>query len=495
MRSTSPLLRLRLWQRLFLAFAALSGCALLGFLAWQQRAFRSGFVDYLDAVALERLAPAAERLSSAYAVHGDWRFLRDAPRSLGDYVEPEHRPPHPDGPPRDEPRGPPPPGDDRAPPDRDARDRPTGPPPGPPDLMPRLLLVDASGQPVAGNPTVRSDAPSIAVSLDGRAIGTLRLARQPELSGAIDRAFARAQTRDALVASAAILCGALLLAFALAKRLLAPVRALAQGTRALADGDYRRRVDASRGDELGELAEDFNHLAATLERNREARRQWGADIAHELRTPLSVLRGEVQALQDGVRVPSPSAFDSLHAECERLGSLVEDLYQLALADAGALEYRFEPVDFAELAQQAAAMQVAACADEQITLELPASKVLPVRGDARRLAQLVDNLLANSRRHTDAPGRIRLTLEADATRARLLVDDTPPGVPPDALPRLFERLYRVEASRTRARGGAGLGLAICRAIVDAHGGRIDAQASPLGGLRIAVELPLLVETSS
>jgi two-component system sensor histidine kinase BaeS len=118
--------------------------------------------------------------------------------------------------------------------------------------------------------------------------------------------------------------------------------------------------------------------------------------------------------------------------------------------------------------------------------------LVVRGDARRLAQLVDNLLANARRHTEAPGRIRLTLPVRDGIVRLVVDDTPPGVPEAALPKLFDRLYRVDAARSRAHGGAGLGLAICRAIVAAHGGRIDAQASPLGGLRIVVELPLAAQ---
>ncbi|MBA8887623.1 two-component system sensor histidine kinase BaeS [Dokdonella fugitiva] len=500
-------LRLRLWQRLFIAFALLSGAVLLGFLAWQQHAFRGAFLDYLDAVALRRLAPSAERLATAYAEHGDWQFLRSAPRRLGDYVEldrwrprgrPDAAPPPGDVPPPPAdlppPPGdmPPPPPGDMPPPDDAAREPRRGPPRGPPDLMQRLLLVDAQGERVVGNPHVSADAPSIAVMLDGREVGRLRLGRQPELGDAIDSAFARAQARDALIAGLAILALALPLAFALARRLLAPVRALAQATRALADGDYARRVDASRSDELGELAGDFNHLALTLDRNREARRAWGADIAHELRTPLSVLRGEVQALQDGVRLPTPAAFDSLQAECERLGGLVEDLYQLALADAGALEYRFEPLDFAELVQQAAAMQVAGCADDGLALELPAASRIVVRGDARRLAQLVDNLLANARRHTESPGRIRLALSARDGSVRLVVDDTPPGVPSQALPKLFDRLYRVDAARSRVHGGAGLGLAICRAIVDAHEGRIDAQPSPLGGLRIVVELPLAAE---
>ncbi|MEP7043028.1 MAG: ATP-binding protein, partial [Dokdonella sp.] len=246
---------------------------------------------------------------------------------------------------------------------------------------------------------------------------------------------------------------------------------------------------ATRADELGALAADFNHLAASLEQHREARRQWGADIAHELRTPLSVLRGEVQALQDGVRAPTAQAFDSLYAECERLGSLIEDLYQLALADAGALDYRFENLALADVVREAIDLQRRTCSDAGLSIEEAIDEVPLLRGDARRLAQLVDNLLANARRYTDTPGLIRVELTRVGHSIRLLIEDTPPGVPAADLPHLFDRLYRVERSRSRAGGGAGLGLAICRAIVAAHDGRIDAQPSPLGGLRVVIELPV------
>ena len=353
--------------------------------------------------------------------------------------------------------------------------------------MPRLALFDVGGDRIVGRPDVPADAPTVDIELEGRRIGALRLAPQPEISDATDVAFARAQLRNALIAAVAMLALALLLAFALARWLLEPVRALAAGTRALAAGDYARRIDVARGDELGRLAVDFNHLATTLEQARETRRRWGADIAHELRTPLSVLRGEIQALQDGVRAPTPAALDSLNAECERLGGLIEDLYQLSLADAGALEYRFERVDLGEIVHDALDLQHRACADAGLALESDIGAI-PIRGDARRLAQLVANLLANARRYTDAPGRIRVEAKATRDGARLVIEDTPPGVSADALPRLFDRLYRVESSRSRAAGGAGLGLAICRAIVEAHGGRIEASTSALGGLRVVVDLP-------
>jgi len=330
-------MQLRLWQRLFIAFATLSVLALAGFAAWQQQEFRRGFLGYLDEVALERLQPAGVRLANAYAETGSWDFLRAQPNRFGELIDlrPQRRdrrpPPDADAnsnrappfPPDDAP--PAPPGEFDGPPGGPPPGRP--PPHGPPDLMPRLLLLDASGAFVAGNRNVPLDAPSTPVELEGRRIGTLHLAPLPQLNDVLDLAFAREQVRNATLTGIAVLAGAFVLAFALARWLLKPVHALAEGTRALAAGNYERRLGVERKDELGRLAEDFNHLAATLEQHREARRRWGADIAHELRTPLSVLRGEIQALQDGVRQTTPAALDSLQAECDRLGGLIEDLYQ------------------------------------------------------------------------------------------------------------------------------------------------------------------------
>src|SRR6185312_440490 len=227
-------MRLHLWLRLFLAFALLSGAALFGFAAWQQHGFRRGFIDYLDQAALQRLAPAAARLAAAYAEHGGWDFLRNDPRRFGEYVEgrdardnePSEPGTRPEPPPdeRGAPHGagpfddrPPPPG---APPPRDH----PRPPRGPPDLMPRLLLVDIAGERVSGNPRVPASAAALPIVVDGKTVGALRLAPMPQLSDAGDVAFAQSQLHSALLAGAAVLVGALLLAFALARWLLAPVR-------------------------------------------------------------------------------------------------------------------------------------------------------------------------------------------------------------------------------------------------------------------------------
>jgi len=498
-------MRLRLWLRLFLVFATLSVVALGSFVIWQQHSFRRGFRDYLDQVALDRLGNVSTVLATQYALHGDWEFLRRDPRQFNRLLDPDHGyadprppppradqpPPHDDRPPpdraipRDNDR--PPPRDDPPPPPRN--DRPPPHPPGPFDLASRTLLLDAAGKTVVGAPDISMQSLSVPVQLDGKKIGELHLAPLPQLLGDLDRTFAQAQMRDALIGGVMVLIAALLFALGLAYWLLKPIRSLAHATRALATGDYGQRVVISRRDEFGDLASDFNHLASALEQNREARRQWGADIAHELRTPLSILRGEIQALQDGIRQPNAAALASLQAEGERLTSLIEDLYQLALADAGALDYRFAAVDLAALIAETVELHTPGFADIGLTLESQLASTKTVRGDARRLAQLLDNLLANAQRYTDAPGRIRLTLVEIGEELQLSIDDTAPGVPPASLPLLFERLYRVDGSRNRAGGGAGLGLAICRAIVAAHDGQIEASASPLGGLRIGIRLPI------
>ncbi|MGA9334894.1 MAG: ATP-binding protein, partial [Rudaea sp.] len=336
-----------------------------------------------------------------------------------------------------------------------------------------------------------AQAPSIAVVVDGVQVGRLLVEPVPALDANLDRDFARAQARRALLAAAGVLLIALSLAFALARRMVRPIRLIAGAARALADGDYGQRLELRRGDEFGALAENVNHLAATLEQHRDTRRRWGADIAHELRTPLSVLHGEIQALQDGIREVTPAALASLRGECDRIAGLVEDLYQLNLADAGALEYRFAQFDLAMLLEQVIAAHSANCDKAGLGLKLvplPTPHLL-VRGDAQRLAQVFNNLLVNACRYTDAPGRIEVSARRESDYWCIDVEDSAPGVPEQSLARLFERLYRVDRSRSRAAGGGGLGLSLCQAIIDAHDGTIEALHSPLGGLRVRVHLPI------
>jgi len=529
----------RLWHKLFLAFAVLSVATLLSLYLLQQRAFQRDFLDYVNRIGLERLEKASVRLGKRYEEVGNWNFLVRQARLFNNFLDgvetlPGRVPPGerdersdfrdrpPPGerlpPPRD---GPPPrpqdqPPNDRRPFDRPPNDRPLAggpdnrddrrPPPGtePPELRPplkrkvdplnfqtRVLLLNTDGQLVIGNPAVPRDSPSIDVKSRGQTVGRLLMAPLPELQSEADVSFARSLTRHTLIAAVVVLSCSLLLAWLLARWLLDPIRALSNGSQRLAAGDYRARIEVKSGDEFGALADDFNRLAEALERNQQARRDWGADIAHELRTPLSILRGEIQALQDGVRPVSAEALASLQSECYRLTSLVGDLYQLALSDTGALEYRFVEMDLGGVVMDAADEHRRALTAAGLTLVIEALPTsMKVRGDEQRLSQLLGNLLVNARRYTDAPGTIRIHAARDAKNWKLCIEDSPPGVPINLLPKLFDRLFRVETSRSRAAGGAGLGLAICRNIVEAHGGKIEADASALGGLAITVSLPAI-----
>jgi two-component system sensor histidine kinase BaeS len=322
-------------------------------------------------------------------------------------------------------------------------------------------------------------------------VGYLGLLTRKNLSDIRRYQFVKEQKLALSLGAAVLVLLTAGLSLPMANRLIRPIRALATATRQLAAGQYATRVPITSADELGQLARDFNALALALEKNEQARRQWVADISHELRTPLTVLRGEVEALQDGIRQPTPDSIRSLHGEVMRLNRLVDDLYQLSMSDLGALTYRKEDLDLAELVTDALAFFRPEFAQKRISLteDIPIPGTTVIFGDHERLRQLFTNLLDNALKYTDEGGKLVIRLTSGKEGAVVDIQDSAPGVPPSKLEHLFERLYRVETSRNRAAGGAGLGLAICRNIVEAHAGTIDAQPSPLGGVWIRVTLPL------
>jgi two-component system, OmpR family, sensor histidine kinase BaeS len=509
-------MRIRLWHRLFFAFALLSLAALVGLTWSQQRLFERGFLDYVNQQQVEQVEAAAQRLARRYAVSGSWSFLREDRRLFRELVIADgrieadgtaslsppppsrpHRPPPQSGR-KDDPRGEPLDRDHRE--DREDRRPPPPPPMGrgqpppggaPNGLLRRVALLDAERSIVAGNSALARDLPTVQVTLGTQTVGYLLYEPLPKLNSEVDVAFARSFTDRALLAALVILLMALAVALAVARWLLAPVKAVADGAQALAAGNYGARIKTGRSDELGALAEDFNRAAAALENHRTARQQWTADIAHELRTPVTILQGEIQALREGIRSPSPEALASLDQECRRLTRLIEDLYQLALSDSGALDYRFAQVDLAAVVADVVAAQTPPmqAAGLTLTLNLSSAQPLWLSADAERLKQLFTNIIANAQRYTDAPGRVNVTVTALNGMLQVTVDDTPPGVAAEHLAKLFDRLYRADPSRARTSGGAGLGLSICKNIVTAHGGKIRASASPMGGLQVRVSLPI------
>jgi two-component system, OmpR family, sensor histidine kinase BaeS len=332
------------------------------------------------------------------------------------------------------------------------------------------------------------------VIYNGKVVGWVAANAPNTLSDAADIAFQAQQARATWeIAGVAVILAALV-AMLLARIVLAPVKRLMIATHRLAGGDYTTRVAAGRRDELDRLAGDFNVLADSLQRAERSRRDFIADISHELRTPLAVLRGELEAIEDGVHAFDRHSLASLQNEVAMLNKLIEDLYELSLSDVGALSYRKVPADVGQLVHASVESMRESFRAKQIALSLTlpeASGESPADGagslifqvDPARFVQLLKNLLLNSLRYTDPGGSVCVSVSAGPRGWQLDVQDSLPGVPAEALPHLFERLYRVDESRSRQSGGAGLGLALCRAIVTAHGGTTMARPSPLGGVWI------------
>lgn len=358
----------------------------------------------------------------------------------------------------------------------------------------RLLLRDSSQRLVMGPPEQsQGDVMWLPVMLNGQRIAELGVPNQLRLTHELDSLFAeRLLSQSAwIVAGVMLLAGLLALPFA--RRLVRPVTQLQGAMQRLSGGDFAHiePLPVQGHDELAKLAASYNLLADTLRHHLQARQQWVSDISHELRTPVTLLRGELEALIEGVRPLEPKAVQSLHAEIMRLSRLINDLYELSLSDVGALSYRREPLSLNELLQELFDNAGAELAEHALRLDFqPGPEDFTLFADGDRLMQLFRNLLTNTLRYTSPGGTLRVRMVAHGTDAvSVHWEDSAPGVQDADLDHLFERLYRTDSARDRLSGGSGLGLAICQAIVEAHYGRIHASHSALGGLAVHIELPL------
>ncbi|HDG1710661.1 TPA: two-component system sensor histidine kinase BaeS [Kluyvera ascorbata] len=480
---------MKLWRpgisgKLFLVI--LTTCiVLLISMHWAVRiSFERGFIDYIKRGNEQRLQLLSDALAEQYAQHGNWRFLRNNDRFIFQILRSfEHD--------NNEDRQPPgPPGPDGEP----GREPDRGPGRGgmpPHGWRTQFWVVDQNARVLVGpREAVPHDGSRRGIIVNGMEVGAVIASPVERLTRNTDINFDQQQRRTSwLIVGLATLLAALA-TFPLARGLLAPVRRLVDGTHKLAAGDFSTRVPANSSDELGRLAKDFNQLASTLEKNQQMRRDLMADISHELRTPLAVLRGELEAIQDGVRKFTPESVTSLQAEVATLTKLVDDLHQLSMSDEGALAYQKSAVDIISLVEIAADAFRERLASRGLTLNLALSaESATVFGDPDRLMQLFNNLLENSLRYTDSGGQVLIHTALDTQNIVLEFADSGPGVTDEQLARLCERFYRTEGSRNRASGGSGLGLAICANIVTAHGGKLNVGHSPFGGVSIKVELPL------
>lgn len=309
-------------------------------------------------------------------------------------------------------------------------------------------------------------------------------------------AFSRRVNLAILLAAMGAVGVSLMLGGVLSRSLTRPLQELTHATRRMAEGQLAQQVPVRSDDELGQLAASFNQMSAQLARAQAVRRQMTADIAHDLRTPLSIILGHAEALRDGVLPPEPPTFEIMHDEAQRLNRLVEDLRTLSLAEAGELTMAPRLVSPHTLLERAHAAHWPQAQEKGITLELNTTPDLPdVNVDPDRMAQILDNLVGNALRFTPAHGRITLTAAVVDHTVRLAVQDTGPGLLPEALAHAFDRFYRGDKSRQRqADGGSGLGLAIVKSLVEAQHGRVWAESQAGQGATFVVALPGVPSTA-
>lgn len=450
--------------KLFLVLVAISIATVTAMGLSARISFTRGFIGYLNEQSTEYVESLIPRLADAYESEGGWGFLSHNPRSWYRLLD-----------------------------NRSRRDR-----DGPPQLSEvdftavqlRLTLLDADYEIVVGNRNFSKDSPMKPVTVDGETVGWLTLVPYQQATAAADVRFQKRQLTQNWFIGLGTVVVAALAAWWLSRLLVTPLTRIASATHNLASGDYSVRIPVTSKDEIGGLSEDFNRLAQALAHNEQLRRSFMADVSHELRTPLSVLKGELEAVEDGVRSMTPATLASLQSEVATLSKLVNDLYDLSLSDIGALSYRMTDVEIGDVLETTLAAFRQRMAERQLKVETNIDPRVLVNGDEGRLQQLFNNLLENCARYTRTGDTVRVSCRSTNGDVLVEIEDSGPGVPADILPRIFERFVRAEASRNRSHGGAGLGLAICRNIVEAHGGTIAASTGALGGLSIGIKLPRL-----
>lgn len=363
-----------------------------------------------------------------------------------------------------------------------------------------VTIIDADGVVVVGgilyqpgervgHSVLRSAIP---VEVDGEVVGRVLLPAPPgrgfDQPNSPESQFIRAVRRAILYSALGATIIALLLGTLLARTISQPVRELTRATQRVAQGDLGHEAPVRTRDEIGELATSFNQMSANLAQANQLRRQMTADIAHDLRTPTSVIMGYTEALSEGKLPGTADIYQIMHKEAQHLSHLIEDLRVLSLADAGELPLLPQNVSPLTLLEQAAAAHAIQASHREVLLDIEAAPDLPpVQVDPDRMNQVLGNLVSNALRYTPPGGRITLSAAQQNGRIWLRVRDTGTGIPPEDLPHVFSRFYRSDKSRT-SNGESGLGLAIARSIVEAHGGTITAESAPGQGATFTISLP-------
>lgn len=353
-------------------------------------------------------------------------------------------------------------------------------------LSSRLSLYDAKRRFVVGEASDEqiSYRP---IMVNNQIVGYLGLKPVLDQDDALSINFFSNQKRYLFLVYALSILASLIASLLLATYFKKPIQRLLNGTRALTQGNYQYQVKVNRNDELGDLSNELNALAVILDQHETSRRQWVADTSHELKTPLAVLQAQIEAMQDGIRKPTPEHFASMLAQVTSLKKLTQDLAALAQADAQQLQFYFSTVNPWEVVQQELINFQPNFEQAKLTVTANGEDT-ELNLDLDRFKQIVANLLSNSIRYTEAGGQVHIHSMQDEKEWSLYVDDSPFGLSDEQLARIGERFYRVDDSRTRATGGTGLGLALSCKIMQALGGSLSFAHSPLGGLRCKLSFP-------
>lgn len=492
--------RMNIYKKLILSLVGLTSIILIATLLLARWSFEQGFNNFLQSQEMARLSRISDDIiliapNAISLIDTDKRFLNGilerhsvikngprGPRPQDNRQGGRPVPPHL----RDE--------VNERPPNR-AGDRP------PIDSRPPIdkgsfqftAIYDSSGTYLAGNildekrleTFITFDYP---VMNNNVVIGSLKSWKREKFESPIATEFSKQQITTSVFIGFFSLGLALVLSYFGAKTLLAPIKLIIGGVEDLSNGNYTKALANKRVDEFGELINNVNRLGSVLEQTRTAKNRWFADISHELRTPLTVLMGELEALKMGIRPLSMEQIDSLTQEALLLKRLIDDLYQLSISDIGALRYEFSEVDASALMSKVVEQASNLAKVHSISIEHLIEAGVVVSCDENRITQLLTNLLNNSIAYTNSNGIIKASLSVNKECICICVEDSAPSLSSEECTQIFEPLYRQNKARTRNTSGAGLGLAICKNIVKAHGGEIIAQPSTLGGVEINVTLP-------
>ncbi len=484
-------------KKFFLIFFGFSLALVLMLVLLIQWSIGKGMIEYVNTKEKQTLVPIVKKLTEEYKKNGDWQGWygqqNKLHRLIADHLleseflnrppffsSQQHKPPGP------RPRH-----------DKLRNESPKGkhlpPPPRLSDSSAHYALLDSNKTLIAGMVFKGLEFSKTKIVVNDKTVGFLAVTKRDQLTQGYELDFIEQQQEYSWLIAMLLMSLVTLVALPLARHVVEPIKLITRGVHKLTQGNYKQPIHLKRKDELGELSRDYNELAVTLSENETARKRWLANISHELRTPIAILSGELEAMLDDIRPLTKSNISSANDELQHLKRLIEDLQQLTSADIGGMRYRKQHEDLAELLQSEMEKYRFYLSDAGMKLNLEfTDENIAVYADKTRLYQLFENIVNNAIKYsngTELNISLRVDKESAEPLALITFEDDGAGVDNMHLDNLFEHLYRVENSRNRKTGGSGLGLSICRHIVTAHQGKITAEHASLGGLAIVIKLPI------